>query len=153
MTNDEWLAEEETSMNRVWRIAAVAVLVTLAYVVGRAQGKAIGSGVVSASQATLAESAPWGDFHTYYDGVTTGSAAVLAGTANVKAGMQNHPPHTHVDEEFLYLVEGEGTWTLGDKTMPAHAGDVLYSAPNVLHGLKNTSDKPLKFFVVKWKSR
>jgi mannose-6-phosphate isomerase-like protein (cupin superfamily) len=50
-------------------------------------------------------------------------------------------------------VEGDGTWTLGDKTSPAHAGDILYSAPGVLHGIKNTSDKPLKWLVVKWRSK
>ena len=59
----------------------------------------------------------------------------------------------HADEEFMYLVEGSGKWTVGDKTQSAKAGDVLYAAPNVVHGLRNSSDKPLKFFVVKWKSR
>jgi quercetin dioxygenase-like cupin family protein len=144
---------EQKTMKRVWRTAGIVVLVGAAYVVGRAQEKAIESAVITAAQSRLAEQGAWGEFHAYYEGATAATPAMLVGIADIKPGQQNHAPHTHADEEFLYVVEGEGTWTLGDKTMPAHAGDILYSAPNVRHGIKNTSDKPLKWLVVKWKSR
>ena len=69
------------------------------------------------------------------------------------ADVKREAPHTHVDEEFIYVTEGGGTWSLDGKTYPAKAGDVLYSAPNVSHGLKNTTGTPLKWFVVKWRSK
>jgi mannose-6-phosphate isomerase-like protein (cupin superfamily) len=129
-------------------------LVATGYVVGRAQTSfSIVSGVVPAEQAKVTETGPWGEFHTYFDSGTTATAAVLVGYADIQPGQQNHAPHSHMDEEFLYLVEGSGKWTVGDRTTSAKAGDVLYSAPNVVHGLRNSSDKPLKFFVVKWRSR
>lgn len=141
-------------MQRVMRRAVVvATLLGAGYAVGRAQGGAITSGIVPAGKAVLAAEGPWGQFHRHYAGPTSGTADTLVGYADLKAGAENHPPHVHVEEEFLYLQEGSGTWTLGDKTYPATAGDVLYSEPNVLHGLKNTSAKPLRFFVVKWRSR
>jgi len=138
---------------RAMWMAGVAALVMSGYVAGRAQQKAIDTAVVSAAQSTLAEQAAWGEFHAYYEGATSQTPAMLVGIADIKPGQENHPPHKHADEEFLYLIDGNGTWTLGDKTIAAHAGDILYSAPGVLHGIKNTSDKPLKWLVVKWRSK
>jgi mannose-6-phosphate isomerase-like protein (cupin superfamily) len=140
-------------MKRVLWVVSVAALVLSGYAAGRTQQKAIDSAVVSAAQSTLAEKAAWGEFHAYYEGATSQTAAMLVGIADIKPGQENHAPHKHADEEFLYVVDGDGTWTLGDKTMPAHAGDILYSAPGVLHGIKNTSEKPLKWMVVKWRSK
>ena len=140
-------------MRRVMVQAAIAAaLVTAGYAAGRAQGKSEQSAIMPAADAKLAESGDWGEFHAYYEGPTAATPAMLVGYADIEPGQQIHPPHQHADEEYLYLVEGSGTWTLGDRTSPAKAGDVLYSEPGVLHGLKNTSGKPLRFFVVKWKS-
>jgi len=129
------------------------LLVAAGYALGRAQAPALTSAIVSDGQTALADSGPWGRFRSHFAGPTDATADVLAGVADIEAGTENHPPHTHVDEEFLYLVEGSGTWTLDGKQYPAKAGDVLYSAPHVSHGLKNTSEKPLRFFVVKWRTR
>ncbi|MBK5296183.1 MAG: cupin domain-containing protein [Vicinamibacteria bacterium] len=142
-------------MRRVFLNVAVAVvLVGGGYAVGRAQGSApLKSGVVTAGQTVVADSGTWGEFHRHFGGATSATAEVLAGYADIKAGSEPHPPHVHVDEEFLYLVEGSGTWSLNGKAFPAKAGDVLYTAPNDQHGLKNTSEKPLRFFVVKWRTK
>jgi mannose-6-phosphate isomerase-like protein (cupin superfamily) len=130
-----------------------AVLMFVGYTVGRAQATALKSGVVPAAQATVADSGAWGEFRRSFAGPSPASADVLSGIGDIKAGTENHPPHTHADEEFLYLAEGSGTWTLGDKQIPAKAGDTLYAEPNVLHGFKNSSDKPARFFVVKWRTK
>ena len=143
-------------MRRVLMNVAVAmVLVGGGYAVGRAQGsRPLTSAVISAEQTVVADSGPWGEFHKHFGGTTSATAEVLAGYVDLKPGQEPHPPHTHVDEEFLYLVEGSGTWSINGKTIPAKAGDVLYTAPNDLHGVKNTSaDKPLRFFVAKWRTK
>ena len=70
------------------------------------------------AQAAVADSGAWGEFTKSFGGPSSASADVLAGIADIKAGTENHPPHTHVDEEFLYLAEGSGTWTLGDNADP-----------------------------------
>jgi len=142
-------------MRRVLLNVAVAmVLVGGGYAVGRAQGSApLTSGVITADQTVVADSGPWGEFRKHFGGTTSATAEVLAGYVDLKPGEEPHPPHTHVDEEFLYLVEGSGIWSLNGKTIPAKAGDVLYTAPNDLHGVKNTSDKPLRFFVAKWRTK
>ena len=138
----------------VMNLAVGVVLVGGGYVVGRAQGAApLKSGVVTAAQTVVADSGAWGEFHKHYGGPTSATAEVLAGYLDLKLGQEPHPPHAHVDEEFLYLVEGSGTWFVNGKSIPAKAGDVLYTAPNDLHGIKNTGTTPLRFFVVKWRSK
>jgi mannose-6-phosphate isomerase-like protein (cupin superfamily) len=142
----------EVLMTMTVQAAVGVAFVIVSYGVGRAQTASLASGVVTASQAAVADSGAWGEFRKSFGGPSPASADVLAGIGDIKAGTENHPPHTHVDEEFLFLAEGTGTWTLGDKQIPAKAGDTLYAAPNVLHGFKNTSDKPARFFVVKWRT-
>jgi mannose-6-phosphate isomerase-like protein (cupin superfamily) len=76
---------------------------------------------------------------------------VLAVT--LKPGQAPHPPHRHAEEEFMILADGTGTWTLGDKQMPARKGDVVYAAPWMQHGLRNTGDTPLTYYLVKWSNK
>jgi quercetin dioxygenase-like cupin family protein len=140
-------------MKKVIRAVVAVGLVALGYGLGRAQGAPLKSSVMTLAQAAVADSGAWGEFRKSFGGPSPASADVLAGIGDIKAGAENHPPHTHADEEFLYLAEGAGTWTLGDKQIPAKAGDTLYAEPDVLHGFKNTSEKPARFFVVKWRTK
>jgi hypothetical protein len=68
----------------------------------------------------------------------------------LKPGQAPHPPHRHAEEEFMILAEGTGTWHLDGKELPARKGDVVYAAPWTMHGLKNTGDAPLTYYMVKW---
>ena len=140
-------------MKKASQAAAAVGFIILGYGLGRAQTAPLKSGVVTMAQAAIADSGAWGEFRKSFGGPSPASADVLAGIGDIKAGTENHPPHTHADEEFLYLAEGAGTWTLGDTQIPAKAGDTLYAEPNVLHGFKNTSGKPARFFVVKWRTK
>ncbi|PHR91139.1 MAG: cupin [Robiginitomaculum sp.] len=107
------------------------------------------STVVSYADATTtAEN--WGSFSTYLTQDTVGTRDSLVATATIKPGQEIHPPHAHAEEEYLYIVEGEGTWFLNGKSFPAKAGDFLYAAPWDYHGAKNTGSVPLTFVVWKW---
>lgn len=98
----------------------------------------------------------WGDLIIYTPEASTttfGTKNMLTAVAEIKPGEQIHPPHQHGAEEFLYLLEGEGTWSLRGKESPAKAGDVMYAKPWDWHGLTNTGKGTLKFFVVKWENK
>lgn len=110
---------------------------------------AIKTSVVSA-KAAKTENFEWGQLITYYAGESWSTKDALTAVAIMNAGMEIHPPHIHSEEEYLMVIEGEGTWTVKDKDFKASAGDILYAAPWDLHGLKNTGKKPLKFVVFKW---
>ena len=141
-------------MRRVMTVAVGIALVGAGYVVGRAQGAApLKSAVVAEAQTTVADQGAWGAFHKHFGGPTTATADVLSGYVDLKPGAEPHPPHQHPDEEFLYVVEGTGTWFLNGKEIPAKKGDVIYTAPNDLHGIKAAPNSTLRFFVAKWRVR
>jgi len=97
--------------------------------------------------------ADWGQMRSYFTGETSGSKSVLTAVAIIEPGKAVHKAHRHAEEEYLALVEGTGTWSLGGKESPAKRGDILYAAPWVYHGLTNTGDKPLIFLVVRYSSK
>jgi mannose-6-phosphate isomerase-like protein (cupin superfamily) len=95
----------------------------------------------------------WGVFKTYTTADTVGTMNNLFGEATIKPGQEIHPPHVHAEEEYLLVTQGEGTWTIGDKSFPAKTGDLLYAKPWESHGIRNTGDIPMKFIVWKWNSK
>jgi mannose-6-phosphate isomerase-like protein (cupin superfamily) len=52
--------------------------------------------------------------------------------------------HRHPYEEVFLILEGEATFTLGDETRVARAGDFLIAPPGVPHAFKNTGSVPLR---------
>jgi quercetin dioxygenase-like cupin family protein len=52
--------------------------------------------------------------------------------------------HRHPYEEVFLILEGEATFTLGDETRVARAGDFLVAPPGVVHGFKNTGTGKLR---------
>ncbi len=70
----------------------------------------------------------------------------------VPEGKAAFPAHAHhANEEFYVILEGEGTYRLGDNTYPIMPGD-LVSAPaggvETAHHLKNTGKGELKYLCV-----
>jgi len=92
-------------------------------------------------------------FHTYFYGETIGTKDTIVGLAIIEPNNEIHPPHQHAEEEFLYIVEGSGTWTLNGVETAANTGDVLYVSPWDMHGIFNTGDMPMKFFITRSSSK
>jgi quercetin dioxygenase-like cupin family protein len=106
----------EESMKQGVTFLGALVIAGAAYAVGFAQGSApLTSAVVPMSKTTIADSGAWGAFHKHLSGPTAATADVLSGVVELKAGSEPHPPHQHVDEEFLYVLEGSGTWFLNGR--------------------------------------
>lgn len=98
----------------------------------------------------------WGNLIVYtpeYGTTTFGTKNMLTAVAEIKPGQQIHPPHQHTAEEFVYIFEGNGVWSLNEEETPAKAGDMMYAQPWDWHGLTNTGKTTLKFFVMKWDSK
>ena len=114
-------------------------------------------GQIGSKVVTWAEASPrvagWGEMRTYFRGETRGTTSALAAIAVVKPGESVHPAHRHAEEEYLVITEGSGRWHLDGKEFPAAKGDVLHAAPWAMHGLVNTGDVPLTFFVARWNSK
>jgi len=60
-----------------------------------------------------------------------------------------HPPHTHIEDEFFFVLEGTAEFYLDGKTKVAGAYTSFYCPSNVEHGIKNVGDTELKYLVIK----
>lgn len=55
------------------------------------------------------------------------------------------PMHKHASHsENVYILEGEGLFTLGSITKEIKAGDIIFIPANTFHEVKVSSDKPMK---------
>jgi quercetin dioxygenase-like cupin family protein len=55
------------------------------------------------------------------------------------------PPHVHeVEDEFIYVAEGELEVMIGSQTFTARAGDLLKMPRNVPHGIWQKGDAPTR---------
>jgi mannose-6-phosphate isomerase-like protein (cupin superfamily) len=95
-------------------------------------------------------SGKWGEMRTYFRGDSFATRDVLTAVAVVAPGQAVHAAHRHAEEEYLVLTEGAGQWHLDGREFPARKGDILYVAPWVFHGLRNTGHEPLTFVVVRY---
>ena len=144
-------------MNRnVLRVSVSVVALAAAFGAGMLVGAPrydVQPSAITSRQQAKREDFDWGTLYTYYSGESYGTKDGLAAVAVIKPGREIHPPHEHAEEEYLMVVEGDGTWHMNGKDMPAHAGDMQYAAPWDVHGVTNTGKKPLTFVVWKWNNK
>jgi quercetin dioxygenase-like cupin family protein len=60
-----------------------------------------------------------------------------------------HPPHKHIEDEFLFVLEGTAEFYLDGKTKAAGPYTSFYCPSNIEHGIKNVGDTELKYLVIK----
>jgi quercetin dioxygenase-like cupin family protein len=75
------------------------------------------------------------------------SDAMLLGLNCLEPG-QVQKPHDHSDQDkFYYVVEGEGHFWLGEDQIVVGAGNVVWAAAGVVHGVKNEGQGRLTLLV------
>jgi quercetin dioxygenase-like cupin family protein len=60
-----------------------------------------------------------------------------------------HPPHSHPEDEFFFVLEGKAEFFLAGKTKVAGPYTSFYCPSNVKHGIRNVGDTELKYLVIK----
>lgn len=63
-------------------------------------------------------------------------------------GEISHPPHQHVNEEIIVIVEGTIESFVNGKTDRAAAGSVSFFASNDLHNFKNIGPGHCRYYVI-----
>ncbi|MHC4940939.1 MAG: cupin domain-containing protein [Planctomycetota bacterium] len=67
--------------------------------------------------------------------------------ADVPAG-HGPPLHTHTrEDESFYVLEGEVTFTVGDKHVVAPAGSFVYAPRDIPHRFENATAEPAKMLI------
>jgi quercetin dioxygenase-like cupin family protein len=67
----------------------------------------------------------------------------------VEKGKASHAPHKHVEDEFLFVLEGTAEFYLDGKTKVVGPLTSLYCPSNVEHGIKNAGETQLKYLVIR----
>ena len=70
---------------------------------------------------------------------STGAGAITAGVVYLEPG-GTIPPHTHLVEEVMTLVEGKLKILLGTETDEVSAGTSWLAPANTVHGARNIGD-------------
>ena len=79
-------------------------------------------------------------------GAQTGGAFSLV--EQVGAPGTGAPPHIHHDEdEFFYILEGEATFMLGDKTIEGREGSFVFLPRGIVHTFQNAGTKPCRMLL------
>jgi quercetin dioxygenase-like cupin family protein len=64
-------------------------------------------------------------------------------------GKEPHPAHKHRNTEFVLIREGKLEYlNNAGKPEPVGPGDIIYSASNQMHGLKNVGATNAQYFIV-----
>jgi quercetin dioxygenase-like cupin family protein len=75
------------------------------------------------------------------------SNRLLLGLNCLEPGQEQHV-HTHAGQDkFYFVVEGSGTFTVGDEVRDAGAGTTIWAPADVPHGVVNTGNERLVVLV------
>jgi mannose-6-phosphate isomerase-like protein (cupin superfamily) len=91
-----------------------------------------------------------GKIGIYLNGDTPASSKFVTGRLVLDPKETPHPPHTHVEEEIMVIEQGHGDIEVDGKITKVGPGSVMYTTPNVPHGIVNTGDTPIVFYFIKW---
>jgi quercetin dioxygenase-like cupin family protein len=75
------------------------------------------------------------------------SERLLLGLNCLEPGQEQHV-HTHAGQDkFYFVVEGSGTFTVGDEVRDAGPGTTIWAPADVPHGVANTGTERLVVLV------
>lgn len=73
---------------------------------------------------------------------------MIVGLMRMKAGT-GAEPHSHPNEQWLYILEGTFNAVVGGQSLKAKPGTVVYIPADIIHAGKASPDGDVVFFTVK----
>jgi quercetin dioxygenase-like cupin family protein len=143
-----------SEMNRREMCAALAAFAALA-----ANGMEAQTGASAATDTSVSKVYKFSEMKVTQSSNGGWSRAIMSGTlptgevvaaheTMLPPGKMPHPPHQHRDSEFVMIREGQLEFYNEGKPEPVGPGDVIYTASNRLHGMKNVGTTNALYFVV-----
>jgi quercetin dioxygenase-like cupin family protein len=85
----------------------------------------------------------------YFDGVNHDGIPVESHESELPPGEAPHPPHKHLHEEMIVMIEGTmEIFVEGTGTKKINAGGLAYVNSNELHGWKNVGDTRARYLII-----
>ena len=115
-----------------------------------AEGKPpVFSKVIEVSQL-VARNTDVGTRRDLFDGPTVTLTNLEGHISTLKAGEMSHPPHQHINEECIVLMEGTLEVYINGKITTAHKGDILFFASEDWHNVRNVGTEAALYYVFNW---
>lgn len=90
-----------------------------------------------------------GECRNFFDSATRTLARLECHATTLRAGERAHEPHRHVDEELIFIKDGQLEITVNERTLTAMSGAVLFFSSMDLHGLRNAGTGPATYYVLR----
>jgi quercetin dioxygenase-like cupin family protein len=93
-----------------------------------------------------------------FQGLSTVHDFLTCHASVLSPGAVPHPPHAHIEEEILIVLDGQAELLVGDgpnidnaKRLPAGLGTFVYYPAYQHHTLRNAGSAPLTYLMFKWR--
>lgn len=96
-----------------------------------------------------AATTPVGQFRAIVDSPSATFANFECHVTTLKPGVASHEPHQHPDEEIVIVKEGTLEALINGKAHRAPAGSLIFIASNDHHGLRNPTEAPVTYHVMR----
>jgi mannose-6-phosphate isomerase-like protein (cupin superfamily) len=123
----------------------------------RPHGKPAVGSVVKSGEAFKPAATGFVSYHLLR-GATPNASDMESHVSVLDPGHSPHPPHRHVEEELLIVLEGEAEIVIPQSADPAGArterlcaGGFVYYPAYQYHTIRNGSSKPVTYLMYKWR--
>ena len=130
-------------------ISALAALGTVAAPASAADAPILSkSRVIPFSSLTVRKFPNGGEQRRVISGTLSTGEFIEVHETMLPAGETPHPPHKHPNSEMLFIQTGALEYDDDGKITPVGPGDIVFTASNQMHGLKNVGTTPATYIVV-----
>jgi quercetin dioxygenase-like cupin family protein len=112
-----------------------------------AQGSALPSKSFRFEDLAVRSSGP-NRMRAVMEGATHGGVPIELHITELAPGEAPHPPHHHVHEEMILILEGTVEVTIQDQSATLGPGSVAFVASNEQHGWRNIGTSAARYFVL-----
>jgi mannose-6-phosphate isomerase-like protein (cupin superfamily) len=130
-------------------ISALAALGTVASSASAAEAATLSqSKVIPFKSLTVRKFPNGGEQRRVISGTLATGEFIEVHETMLPAGEMPHLPHKHPNSEMLFIQTGSLEYDDDGKITPVGPGDIVFSASNKMHGLKNVGATPATYIVV-----
>jgi len=93
------------------------------------------------------EQYPGRTIRTLLDPKSTGTSGLILSVITYLPGCAVEP-HSHEDQESIFVMKGKGTAKIGAELVDIEAGTAIYIPRGVTHSVMNPADEPIEAILV-----